>query len=82
MSAEVRLVGAFAVAGGITLLVTPIAIRLATAFGFLDVPGGYKGHAAATPYLGGAAVLLGFAVSALLFAEGFTHYVRIVGGRV
>lgn len=59
MSVELRLALAFALAFGLTLAATPVAIRVAVASGFYDWPGGAKGHAAATPYLGGAAVLVG-----------------------
>jgi UDP-GlcNAc:undecaprenyl-phosphate GlcNAc-1-phosphate transferase len=41
-------------------LLTPVAIRLALRYGFLDRPGGYKAHAAATPLLGGLPVSAGF----------------------
>src|SRR3954454_15695024 len=43
-------------------------MRIALRTGFVDEPGGYKGHARTTPYLGGMAVVL--AVALALFASG------------
>jgi len=51
----------------VAVAATPLAIRIATRTGFLDRPVGYKAHAAATPYLGGAAVLAGFLAGALIY---------------
>ena len=51
----------------LAVAVTPLAIRLATRTGFLDRPVGYKAHPAATPYLGGAAILAGFLAGALVY---------------
>lgn len=48
---------------------TPVAIRIAGRLNFYDKPAGYKGHAAPTPYLGGAAVVAAFAIAALLVAD-------------
>src|SRR3954454_6818624 len=39
---------------------TPVAIRVAGRLNFYDKPAGYKGHGRPTPYLGGAAVMVGF----------------------
>lgn len=50
---------AFAVAASLTYLLTPLAIRVAIATGFVDRPAGYKGHQHPTPYLGGCAIMLG-----------------------
>src|SRR5437899_7451142 len=65
LSAEARIAGALALSLGAVLLATPVAIRTAQRIGFYDRPSGYKGHAAPTPYLGGAAVILGFLVGAV-----------------
>lgn len=46
-------------------LLTPIAIRVARRTRFFDHPVGYKGHAAPTPYLGGAAVLTALLATAV-----------------
>jgi UDP-GlcNAc:undecaprenyl-phosphate GlcNAc-1-phosphate transferase len=49
-------------------VVTPLAIRAAVRFQLLDIPAGYKAHSRATPYLGGAAILMGIVVAALLLS--------------
>src|SRR5438270_869459 len=61
------LVLAFATALAVTWLVTPLAIRVARATGFIDKPAGYKGHDAPTPYLGGSAIMAGILVAAISF---------------
>jgi UDP-GlcNAc:undecaprenyl-phosphate GlcNAc-1-phosphate transferase len=50
-----------------------LSIRVARRTGFLDRPGGYKTHEAATPYLGGAAVLLALLIAANLAAGVIVH---------
>lgn len=61
---------AFAFATTATALATPAAIAVARRIAFYDRPSGYKQHAAPTPYLGGAAVILGlFAGSLVLGAQ-------------
>lgn len=67
MRPELTLPAAFAVAALVTWLVTPVAIRLAHATGFIDRPVGYKGHGRPTPYLGGCALMVGILVAALAF---------------
>jgi UDP-GlcNAc:undecaprenyl-phosphate/decaprenyl-phosphate GlcNAc-1-phosphate transferase len=58
---------AWVVAAAATAVLVPVAIALARAFGFLDSPTpGYKQHSRPTPYLGGLAVLAGFAVGTLV----------------
>ena len=61
-----------ALAGGsaaaISLGLTGVAVVVARASGFVDHPQGYKAHARATPYLGGAAVLLALLLSTLVLA--------------
>ena len=47
---------------------------------FHDRPAGYKGHAAPTPYLGGAAVLIGFLLAALTLGAELDRLGPIVGG--
>lgn len=67
---EARVLVAFAASLAAALAVTPVAIRVAERVGFHDRPVGYKGHARPTPYLGGAAVLAGFMLGALLVGGG------------
>jgi UDP-GlcNAc:undecaprenyl-phosphate/decaprenyl-phosphate GlcNAc-1-phosphate transferase len=62
------------------LAATPIAIRVANQLRFYDQPGGYKVHAGATPYLGGAAVVTGLALATLLFIGAETKLLAILGG--
>jgi UDP-GlcNAc:undecaprenyl-phosphate GlcNAc-1-phosphate transferase len=66
MSAELRAFAIFAVAAVVVLLVTPLAVRAAIRFRLLDTPLGYKAHTRVTPYLGGAAIMAGISVAALL----------------
>jgi len=65
---------AFLLAAAVTLAATPAAIALARRTAFFDHPAGYKGHGAPTPYLGGLAVLAGFAVGALAFGDAAGSY--------
>ncbi len=73
---------AFLVAAGATLLLTPLAIRLAARTGFYDRPVGYKGHASPTPYLGGTAVIGGLLFAGALFGSGSSAFVPIAIGAV
>jgi len=59
---ELRLAVGFLLAAAAALACTPVAIAVATRTGFHDKPVGYKGHKAATPYLGGAAVVMAFLI--------------------
>src|SRR3954454_14131820 len=71
MQPELSIPLAFAVAALVTWAVTPLAIRVAFATGFLDKPAGYKGHGNPTPYLGGSAIMVGLLVAAVAY-EGIT----------
>jgi UDP-GlcNAc:undecaprenyl-phosphate GlcNAc-1-phosphate transferase len=51
-------VAAFVVAGLVSLVLTPLAIRAALRLGVLDHPGQRKSHSTPTPYLGGIAIVL------------------------
>ena len=64
MSPELRSLLVFAAAAIAVWFLTPLAIRIAIRSRLLDIPAGYKGHARATPYLGGAAILAGLLVAA------------------
>jgi UDP-GlcNAc:undecaprenyl-phosphate GlcNAc-1-phosphate transferase len=65
MDAELSAIVGFAVAGAVTSVATPVAIAIARRTDFYDRPRGYRKHAAATPFLGGAAVVAGFLVAAV-----------------
>ena len=70
MPDELRLILAFAVAGGLVQLTVPPAIQLAVRTGFLDHPVGYKKHFRATPYLGGLGLMAAVLPVALVFGGG------------
>lgn len=80
MPDDARLAGAFVVALTAAWILTPIARKLAVRTAFYDHPRGYKAHAASTPYLGGAAVLGGFVLAALVFGHGFSRFAPILVG--
>jgi UDP-GlcNAc:undecaprenyl-phosphate GlcNAc-1-phosphate transferase len=67
-------------AGGLAYLTTPFAIVAARRFAFYDRPRGYKGHAAPTPYLGGAAVMLAYAIALLVGAGESTRTLPLLAG--
>jgi len=74
MQPELSIPLAVLVAAAVTYLVTPLAIRVARATGFMDKPAGYKGHGNPTPYLGGSAILVGVLVSGLAFGDATRPY--------
>jgi UDP-N-acetylmuramyl pentapeptide phosphotransferase/UDP-N-acetylglucosamine-1-phosphate transferase len=79
---EARLIVGFAIAMAVAYAATPVAIRLAARFDFYDTPIGYKDHAAPTPYLGGLAVITGFAVALLALTSGARQTLPVLGGVV
>src|SRR3954471_6316746 len=80
MPDEARLILAFALALSTALAMTPVAIAVAGRTGFYDRPVGYKGHAAPTPYLGGAAVVLGFVAATLALTGDWERTVPLTLG--
>ena len=82
MPLETRLLLGLSLAMAIVYAATPVAIRLAARFDFYDKPVGYKGHAAPTPYLGGAAVIAGFVVSVLALTSDARQTLPVIGGVV
>jgi len=80
MPLEVRLLFGLALAMAIVYTATPVAIRLAAHFDFYDKPAGYKGHAAPTPYLGGAAVMMGFVITVLALTSDPRQTLPVLGG--
>src|SRR6478752_10394451 len=79
MRPELSIPLALLVAAAVTYLVTPLAIRVARATGFLDKPAGYKGHGNPTPYLGGSAILGGVLVAGLAFGSDARPYAVLAG---
>jgi UDP-GlcNAc:undecaprenyl-phosphate/decaprenyl-phosphate GlcNAc-1-phosphate transferase len=67
VSDGVSIVGALLTACVVTLVATPFARRIAVRTSFFDHPVGYKGHSHPTPYLGGAAVLVGVLAGSMIF---------------
>lgn len=55
----------------LTVVLTPLALRLARRRNLVDVPGPGKSHTEAVPYLGGAAIVTSF--SAVLLAAALIH---------
>src|SRR6478752_7770949 len=74
MQPELSIPLALLTAAVVTYLVTPLAIRVARATGFLDKPAGYKGHGNPTPYLGGSAIMVGVLVAGVAFGPGPRPY--------
>jgi UDP-GlcNAc:undecaprenyl-phosphate GlcNAc-1-phosphate transferase len=79
MRPELAVPGAFALAALIAFVATPVAIRIARATSFFDLPVGYKGHRSPTPYLGGAAVIAGVLVAAFAFGGDLGGLGLIIG---
>ncbi|MDX6683009.1 MAG: hypothetical protein QOG94_3048 [Solirubrobacteraceae bacterium] len=82
MSLEARLALSLMLAPAIVYGLTPVAIRLAARLRFYDVPAGYKGHGAPTPYLGGAVVIIGFVAVAPVLAAGERRSLPVLAGVV
>ena len=80
MGDEVRLIGAMVIAFAMTLVLTPLAGRLAVTISMFDRPVGYKQHSRATPYLGGLAVMTGFLVASGVFGTNLSDYGTFLAG--
>lgn len=81
MSADGAAFGAFAIALGGALFLTPLAIMVAGKTGFQDHPTGFKAHARSTPYLGGSAVMLAMVTAAAVYGA-FSGYTAILVGAI
>src|SRR4051812_38748281 len=66
MSLELEALLALLIAAVVGTVATPLMARMARAAGIIDVPGGYKQPPRPTPYLGGAAVLVGVLAATLI----------------
>ncbi len=73
---------AFLVAGAVTLLLTPLAARLAHRLGAIDQPRERSLHEFPTPSLGGLAILAGVLASGLIFLPLSIETRGILGGAV
>jgi UDP-GlcNAc:undecaprenyl-phosphate GlcNAc-1-phosphate transferase len=78
--AELRLAVAVLGAAVLSCAAVPLAIRVANRTGFYDRPRGYKAHLAPTPYLGGAAMMLGVLPIAALTGSGLHAIGMLLGG--
>jgi len=58
--------GVFAASALLSLLLTPLAIKVAFRRGVLDRPGGHKSHTSPVPYLGGLAIVTAFAAAVVV----------------
>jgi len=65
MTAELSAAVAFAAGAVASMVATPLAIAVACRTGFYDRPREYRKHNSPTPFLGGAAVLVGFLTGAV-----------------
>jgi UDP-GlcNAc:undecaprenyl-phosphate/decaprenyl-phosphate GlcNAc-1-phosphate transferase len=72
-----ELAGAFALSLVAVLVLIPIAMRIALRTGFVDVPGGYKGHGQPTPYLGGLAVVTAVGVALLVSGAASSRFAAL-----
>ena len=69
---------AFVGAGALAFVTVPIARRVAIATDFLDRPRDYKEHGRAVPYLGGAGVMVAFAIVAAVAGAGLDGIAIVV----
>jgi UDP-GlcNAc:undecaprenyl-phosphate GlcNAc-1-phosphate transferase len=75
---ELRLAGSFALSLVAVLVLVPFVIRLARRTGFVDRPGGYKGHEKPTPYLGGLAVVAAVAAGVVVFGVATSRFAPLL----
>src|SRR6267378_3462981 len=80
MTLSERVLVGVALAAALVYVLTPQAIALADRLQFYDKPVGYKGHLKPTPYLGGAAVMAGFAIAASSVAGDWGKTAPLLGG--
>jgi UDP-GlcNAc:undecaprenyl-phosphate GlcNAc-1-phosphate transferase len=67
-------------AAAVAYTTTPVAILTARRLAFYDHPIGYKGHSTPTPYLGGAAVMMAFALALLIGTRDPGRTLPLLGG--
>jgi UDP-GlcNAc:undecaprenyl-phosphate GlcNAc-1-phosphate transferase len=80
LSLAARLCLGVGIAAALAYVTTPLAIAIARRFSFYDRPFGYKGHGKPTPYLGGAAVMVAFALVVLAGAGDPARTLPLLGG--
>jgi len=69
-----ELIGAFFLTGGTILALRPAAARL----GLMDLPGGHKIHASATPMVGGVGIFTGIVCMTLLSPALITNFAPLL----
>jgi UDP-GlcNAc:undecaprenyl-phosphate GlcNAc-1-phosphate transferase len=69
----------FAAAGATSFVVTPIALWIARRADFYDRPRDYRKHGTPTPFLGGAAVVVGFLVAATVVGGASGRLLVLIG---
>jgi UDP-GlcNAc:undecaprenyl-phosphate/decaprenyl-phosphate GlcNAc-1-phosphate transferase len=74
--------GGFALALVVAYITTPIAVRIAWRVGAIDTPRARGLHTFPTPRLGGLAILVAVAVSALIFLDPNQETRGILGGAI
>jgi len=79
MSAELAAVAGFAIAAAGSFLATPVAITVARRTDFYDHPREYRQHSRSTPLLGGASVLAGVLIAAIVIG-GLTGRLLVLLG--
>jgi UDP-GlcNAc:undecaprenyl-phosphate GlcNAc-1-phosphate transferase len=79
---ELDALWAFLVAGGVSLLATPLVARLARRLGVIHEPRERDLHDRPTPGLGGLAILAAVVVAALLFLPNDGETRGIIGGAI
>jgi len=79
MNAELSATVGFGAAAATSLIATPLAIKAARRLRFYDRPREYRKHAAPTPFLGGAAVLIGFLIAAVAVGGASGRLLVILG---
>jgi UDP-GlcNAc:undecaprenyl-phosphate GlcNAc-1-phosphate transferase len=77
---ELRCLTGLALAVAVVYATTPLAIRVADRLEFYDRPVGYKAHGSPTPYLGGAAVTVGFLVAVAALTSEWERTLPLAGG--
>jgi UDP-GlcNAc:undecaprenyl-phosphate GlcNAc-1-phosphate transferase len=80
VSEEAELLVAAAIGAVLSAAIVPVAARVAYATGSLDTPRSYREHLRPTPYLGGFAVVLAFAVASIAAGGELRHLGALLGG--
>ncbi len=81
MDIQIRVVLAAALAYGVSAVLTPLTMRLASRIGAVDIPrDGRRLHTKATPRAGGIAIFVAFMVAVGLIGRGEPAFIRFLLG--